>query len=94
MNPRTKARILAAVLVAVLLSLTGYLIENNNSAMGKEAFLASQAVRFDQYYAKLHPISHFVAVGTLFGGVLLGVYELLALGIYSAIKPRKPEREE
>lgn len=89
MNARTKARILAAVVFAVLLGLVARQFERNSGAMGKEAYVASQAARFDKFYAKLHPISHHLAVGALIAGVALGAYELLALGIYAVIKPRR-----
>lgn len=91
MTSRAKARVLAAVVVAVLFGIAGYQMESQRSAMGKDAFLASQAERFDKFYAKVHPISHFLAVGALIGGGFLGVYELLSLGFFVAIRPKRDD---
>jgi len=56
--------------------------------MGKEAFLARQAADFDKHYAASRPSAHLSTVGFWMGLTILGVYELLTLGIYAVIRSR------
>jgi hypothetical protein len=57
--------------------------------MGKEGYLAEQATWFDTMYATGHPVGHFIGVGILMGGGVLGLYELLALAIRRVFKVRE-----
>ena len=45
-------------------------------------------MRFDKYYASIHPVSHFLGAGIVVGLALIVPYELLTLGFYVVIKPR------
>jgi len=93
MNSRTEARIVAAFVIVVLIMLWAGHIANSYQEMGREAFLAAQALRFDKYYAKDSSTGHsigFLVAGAVFFGAILGAYELLARGIY-ALTTRKPK---
>ena len=87
MRTRTAARVMAAVLLVLAGSVGGYLAESRRSSLGKEAFLASQTKRFESTYS-LGPESYFVGGAVAVVG-FIGVYELLACGIYAVIRPRE-----
>jgi hypothetical protein len=89
MNPRPKSRLLAAGCVIVLLGLGTYRIDTARREMGKEGYLAQQSTWFDTMYVRGHPVGHFIGVGLLMGGGVLGLYELLALGIRKVLKGRE-----
>ena len=88
----SRRRMLGRVISAVILSLAAALIvhaqELMQGAMGKAAFLASDAVRYDKYLAQPHLGT--TLTGFIVGCLAFGAYELLALGIYKviAIRPR------
>jgi hypothetical protein len=84
MRDKTKARLLAVLLLSVLISVAQYFMATSRGAMGKDAFLQSQAERFDKYYAP--PRGFLIGGSLLFSGALVGLYELLALGIYRGIR--------
>jgi hypothetical protein len=84
-NSRTKARVLSALVLAVLFGLDHHNRTTNRHALGKESFLAYEGRYFDRFYAKpSHPLfwdlSSVIFMGTVFGG-----YELLAFGTYKLI---------
>jgi hypothetical protein len=90
MNPRIASRISSAVILGLALSLATHYNAVRRNEMGKSAFEVSQAQRFDKFYAKPHDPT---APATLLAGVyvssaFLGIYELLAFGIYLGIKPK------
>ena len=104
MRARTKARFLALLLLSILLSLGVWFAVYSHAvslgAMGKEAFLQSHEQRFDRLYAQPRAlwtdrsiITH-IAELSLFIASFLGLYELLALGIYKVIGPDKTEGDE
>ena len=95
MRARTKARLIALPMLSILLSLALYWAiysySASRSVMGKEAFLSSQAQRFDRFYAqpqRLFVVVHWVYIGLCITAVL-GLYELLSLGIYKVVGPDK-----
>ena len=101
MRVRTKARLLALLISSILLSLALYLALYSYvvscGAMGKEAFLQSEARQFDRLYAQprglLHGrsmVTHWAYPGLCIAASI-GIYELLALGIYKVIGPDKTE---
>jgi hypothetical protein len=101
MRARTKARLLAVLLLSILLSVgllfAVYSHVRSLGAMGKEAFLQSHEQRFDRLYARPGElwtnrsiITHCAELGLCIAA-FLGLYELLALGIYKVIGPDKTE---
>src|SRR5258708_7778680 len=97
MRARTKARLLALLILSILLSLALYLAlysyAVSRGAMGKEAFLQSSERQFDRVYAQPRElltdrsfVTHCAYAG-LYIAASIGLYELLALGIYKVIGP-------
>jgi hypothetical protein len=82
-KPRLLSRLLAATLLGLVTGLSVYAMEAHRHAMGKGAFLASQAQWWDQRYADTH--AGVIATMTLAVAAAAGVYELLALGIHKAL---------
>jgi hypothetical protein len=82
-RPHALSRLLAAALLGLLTGLGVYAMEAHRHAMGKDAFLASQAQWWDQRYADTH--AGVVVTMTLAVAAAAGVYELLALGIHKAL---------
>jgi hypothetical protein len=104
MRVRTKARLLALLLLSILLSVgvwfAVYFHGVSLGAMGKEAFLQSDGRKFDRLYAQPRAlwtdrsvITH-IAELSLFIASFLGLYELLALGIYKVVGPDKTGGDE
>jgi hypothetical protein len=87
MRTHTKARVAAAILIGVLIGVSGHARESSYHAMGKQAYLLEMAARFDISYATLHSATNRVVLGILISAAILGAYELLALGI-SALSKR------
>jgi hypothetical protein len=90
MSPRITSRISAAIVMGLALSFAVHHMEVKRGEMGKSAFETSQSERFDKFYAKPRnptaPVSLFAAL--LVAGLNFGVYELLAFGIYTVVKPK------
>jgi len=100
MRVRTKARLLALLILSILLSLAlyraVYSYAVSRGAIGKEAFLQSQERRFNEIYAQPRVLLNGASFVTcahigLYIGTFVGLYELLAFGIYKVIGPDKTE---
>lgn len=103
MRARAKARFLALLILSISLSFALYFAFYSYAvscgAMGKEAFLQSEARRFDKFYAQPRglltgaSIVRICARTGLYIGALIGLYELVALGIYKVMGPDKTEQD-
>jgi hypothetical protein len=82
-KPRILSRLLAATLLGLGAGLGIYALEAHRHAMGKDAFLASQAQWWDRRYTDTH--AGVVVTMTLAVAAAAAVYELLALGIHKAL---------
>jgi hypothetical protein len=85
---RTKARLYAVVVFGLLFGLVDISVDSYRHAMGKEGFLELKALQFDRMYSTPHPAGSLV-FGLVFAGFFLGVYELIAAGLCSAMQARK-----
>jgi uncharacterized membrane protein len=74
---RDNARFIAGLLLVVPVAIQSYVSEARDAAMGKEAFLADAARRFDLYYAHPSYLSRILVAVFMVGG-LLGLYEALS----------------
>ena len=84
------SRIFTALLLGVLFGTAVHLDHVRRGHTGREEFLAAQASRFDKFYAN-PPWAVFEILGALvFTGVTLGVYELIVMGISSAMRKAEP----
>ena len=78
MSPRFKARLLALILFSVVIG--GLVLRSSwhEHLMGRDAFLAYQARRFDLHLATMRqPLGHLVSY-TIMMALVMGVYESLA----------------
>ena len=87
MRTRFMAHVVAAVVLGIVLGVVTATSRSADRAKGREAYLVEQAKHFDKNVAKSRGVFTCVA-GVAFSGFLFGVYELLALGIYGAIRPK------
>ena len=86
MKAYTIGKLFSTALLGLVLGSAVHHDQMEREQMGREAFLAKQATRFDKYHAKPHSIA-LDLVGTVFiGAAVVGVYELLAFGVSKALK--------
>jgi hypothetical protein len=77
----SSARIIAAVLMSILF---GWFMHHDYlrwNLRGREAFGTFQLRRFDHYMAVPQPLILTLLTGLFSGLIVLGVYELVALGL-------------
>ena len=86
MNTRTVARIFSAIVSGLIWYLAVMRISVADHARGKEGFLVYQGQRFDRLYANPHIMLREVFSAILFMILVIGVYEVVALGIYTVIR--------
>jgi len=89
MSVRTKSRVGAILAVGLLLGVGDIAIHATRHAMGKAAFLASQAEQFDRMYSASYGMLKSVVLGVVMAVVVLGVYEAIAAGLLAAIRPKE-----
>ena len=87
-SPRTKARVLALIVLAVAYSFFEHSRTLRHHDMGRTAYLASQAKLFDRFYASPPSRAKSLVVGTFVACASVGVYELLALAIYALLQAK------
>jgi hypothetical protein len=88
MTVRTKARVYAVAAVGVLLGLGDIALHSIRHAMGKDAYLASQARLFDRMYSTVHQ-GRSLVFGVVTAGLFLGLYELIAAGLLAMLQSRR-----
>ena len=69
--------------------LLGALVHHDHTKgglMGREAYLAKQAARFDRHFARPDPLAAELFAGVILAGLSLGVYELVAFGLSRILK--------
>jgi hypothetical protein len=92
MNNNVRSRLISAVIVIIFAGFLGHAGALHRSQLGKEAFLAKQAERFDKFYVTPHSVGFYIfGSAIVFGGGLV-VYELIALGILTILS--KCSKEE
>lgn len=86
MKSHTIGRIISAVLLGFLLGALAHHDQIKRGEMGREAFLAKQAARFDRHFARPDPLAAELFVGVIMVGLSLGAYELVAFGLSRILK--------
>lgn len=81
MKPHFVGRLVAMVLFGVLLAAGMHREHVQRGRLGREAFLAQQAERFDRHFAKPDPVAVELAVGLPLTAGFLVAYELVAYGV-------------
>ena len=89
MSVRTKSRLGAILAVGLLLGIGDIAIHATRHALGKAAFLASQADQFDRMYSASYGILKSMVFGVGMAVVLLGAYEAIAAGLLAAIRTKE-----
>jgi len=89
MNVRTKSRLGAILATGLLLGVSDIAIHATRHAMGKAAFLASQAEQFDRMYSGTFGILKSIVFGVVMAAVVLGVYEAIAAGLLAAMRSKE-----
>jgi hypothetical protein len=65
-------------------NLFAYHIKTNR--MGRDAFLAKENLHWDHLFAHPHSLTYYIFFGLAGFGLSLGIYELLAFGIFKALQ--------
>ena len=85
MNRKIISKIIAAGILAIILGCALYIAQQENFQMGREAFLAKEAARYDkEFQLSAHPNIFLISavIGSLFlYGILFAAYELVAFMI-------------
>jgi len=81
-----KARLTAAVLIGVLVSVAQYFNQVRQIRSGRDAFMAAQAAHYDKLLIPMnHPIQTRVFATAISMALVYGLYELIALALLVAI---------
>ena len=91
MNRQTIGKITSALLLGILLGCYVHWDYTRWNRRGRDAFLAHEANRFEISMADPKPFAVTMFVSGLVAFGFLGVYELIALGVSSAVKSVKPD---
>jgi hypothetical protein len=89
MKRHTKAKLLAATILILLAAGYSHFYRTHQQQIGREAFLAYQAKRYDTFLVRPSGVSE-VAGAVLAFGILFTVYELLALGLAKVFSDDPP----
>jgi hypothetical protein len=88
-HPRRIGAVVAVILLGAGLGVGMHVDYVRKSSGGRQAFLESQAHRFDSFISKSHSIVPEVVAGLLLVGVAAGLYELIAWVVCLAIDSAK-----
>ena len=92
MKAQTKARLILAVIAILISTWFSYHYRSHAQQIGRDAYLAEQAKRYDHMLAHPSLIGPFVASVVFWGGVFI-VYEGLAATISKLISLRRSDDE-
>jgi len=86
MKPRTISKIITALLFGLLMGGAVHHDHVKRGELGREDYLAKQAIRFDKFFSKPPSIALEMFVGVILAGFAFGAYELVAFGLSKALK--------
>jgi hypothetical protein len=86
MKPYTISKIITALLIGILLGGAVHHDHVKRGQLGREAYLAKQAVRFDKFFAEPPSVALEMFVGVILAGFAFGAYELVAFGLSKVLK--------
>ena len=81
MNRKILSKIIAAGILAIIMGCFLHIAQQQNIQMGREAFLAKEAARYDkEFHLSAHPSITLISevIVSLFLYVLFAAYELIA----------------
>jgi hypothetical protein len=90
MNRKILSKIIAAGILAIIMGCVLHIVQQNNIQMGREAFLAKEAARYDrEFHLSAHPditrISAII-VSLFLCGILFAAYELVAFAVLKILE--------
>jgi hypothetical protein len=90
MNRNIVSKIISAGILAIIMGCVLAILQQKNIQMGREAFLAKEAVRYDkEYHLSAHPsitLVSAVIVSLFLYGFLFAVYELIAFVVLKILE--------
>ena len=75
------SRIVAALIMAILAAFMVHIWDAQDHHLGREAYLAKQAIDFDEEVARPSSFSRYLIVGLFFSCLYFGLYEVLSFCI-------------
>ena len=86
MKYRISAWAITAVIFGLLMAGGMHLAHAHRLQLGRDAFMAKQADRYDRIFSKPDHIVPQVVFCVFMSGAFLGIYELVTFGITSTLK--------
>jgi hypothetical protein len=90
MNRQLPSKIIAAGILAIIMGCFLHIVEQKNIQMGREAFLAKEAARYDKdFNLSAHPgitLIPVVIVSLFLCGILFAAYELIAFAVLKVLE--------
>jgi hypothetical protein len=83
---RTLSKIISAGILAVIAGFVSHIAHVKGGQMGREAFLAKEAARYDRYFANPPSIVIEVIVCLILIGICLVAYELIAFVVLKILE--------
>jgi hypothetical protein len=80
------SRIIAAGILAIIYGCFTHIMDVNKGQMGREAYLAQQAAKYDHDFAQPHSIVIYVIAGLILIGICLAAYELIAFVVLKILE--------
>jgi uncharacterized membrane protein YqhA len=84
MNPNTRARLIAAISIGILLGVALYFQQGRQLLEGRAQFIAEQGIRYDKLLLSSHSIVFAAIAATALVCIAVGIYELV-VGIVKKI---------
>jgi hypothetical protein len=80
------SRIFSAGILAIIYGCFTHIMDVNKGQMGREAYLAKQAVRYDRDFVQPHSIVFYVIACLILIGICLAAYELIAFVVLKILE--------
>ena len=90
MNRKILSKIIAAGILAIIMGCVLHIVQQKNIQLGREAFLAKEAARYDkEFHLSAHPSITLISavIGSLFlYGILFAAYEIIAFVVLKILE--------
>src|SRR5258708_30636107 len=90
MNQKILSKIIAAGILAIIMGCVLHIVQQKNIQMGREAFIAKEAARYDrEFHLSAHPsitLISAVIVSLVSYGILIVAYEIIAFVILKILE--------
>lgn len=85
MTAESRARVVSAIIVGMLIAWLSFRMAAKHHAEGRQAYLLTQATFFDKSYAHLRAPMHYVVFGVLMAFTFVLVYEAITFVVRSLL---------